>query len=119
MKFADDDALDRALAALPLEQPPPGLRAAILAATVYRTSPPFSVPEGVAAASILAALAWIALAFRPQVFAGVAVALSNFAVLQWLVWIALGAAITIFFAILTESQPAYAAAKGANRPTKP
>ena len=32
----DDDALDRALAALPLEEPPASLHGRILAATVYR-----------------------------------------------------------------------------------
>ena len=35
----DDDALDRAIAALPLEEPPAGLHARIMAATVYRPEP--------------------------------------------------------------------------------
>ncbi|HEY4442129.1 MAG TPA: hypothetical protein VGN14_16845 [Candidatus Elarobacter sp.] len=35
----DDDALDRALAALPLEEPPANLHARIMAATVYRPRP--------------------------------------------------------------------------------
>jgi hypothetical protein len=35
----DDDALDRALSALPLEEPPERLHARILAATVYRPRP--------------------------------------------------------------------------------
>jgi hypothetical protein len=35
----DDDALDRALAALPLEEPPASLHARIMAATVYRPRP--------------------------------------------------------------------------------
>ena len=32
----DDDALDRALSALPLEEPPAGLHSRIMAATVFR-----------------------------------------------------------------------------------
>ncbi len=35
----DDDALDRALAALPLEEPPADLHARIMAATVYAPAP--------------------------------------------------------------------------------
>jgi len=35
----DDDALERALEALPLEEPPAGLHARIMAATVYAPAP--------------------------------------------------------------------------------
>ena len=42
MKYDSDDALDRALFALPLEEPPADLRASILTATVYRPAPAFS-----------------------------------------------------------------------------
>lgn len=118
MNFSDDP-LDRALDALPLDQPPPGLRSAILAATIYRTPPPISVPEGIAVASIVAALGWITVAWRPQFATGIGVAFSNFPALQSLVWIAFGAAVTVLFAILTESQGACYAVKGANRATKP
>jgi len=45
MRYDSDDALDRALFALPLEEPPEGLRASILTATVYRPVPAFSVWE--------------------------------------------------------------------------
>ena len=37
--YDSDDALDRALFALPLEEPPAGLRASILLATAYRPAP--------------------------------------------------------------------------------
>jgi hypothetical protein len=36
MNMYEEDALDRALLALPLEEPPAGLRASILMATAYR-----------------------------------------------------------------------------------
>ncbi len=41
----DDEALEQALFALPLEEPPAGLRASILMATAYRPAPAFSVWE--------------------------------------------------------------------------
>lgn len=59
-----DDDLDRALFALPLEEPPQGLREAILRATVYapvRVSAPFSVAETIGIGIALALAAWIAL----------------------------------------------------------
>ncbi|MEA2663959.1 MAG: hypothetical protein QOI11_903 [Candidatus Eremiobacteraeota bacterium] len=40
----DDDALDRALAALPLEEPPAGLHARIMAATVDAPVPAAALP---------------------------------------------------------------------------
>lgn len=58
----DDDALDRALAALPLEEPPERLHARIMAATVY--APP-SLPIAPSAweiwvvATLLAVAVWL------------------------------------------------------------
>ena len=43
--YDGEDALDRALFALPLEEPPAGLRASILMATSYRPAPAFSFLE--------------------------------------------------------------------------
>ena len=54
MKYDSDDALDRALFALPLEEPPTDLRAAILTATVYRPAPAFAPWEIGVLAGILA-----------------------------------------------------------------
>jgi hypothetical protein len=54
MNYDSDDALDRALFALPLEEPPTDLRAAILTATVYRPEPAFAPWEIGALAAILA-----------------------------------------------------------------
>ena len=55
----DDDALDRALAALPLEEPPAGLHARILAATVYRPEPVVRTWEVWLIGTFIALAAWL------------------------------------------------------------
>jgi hypothetical protein len=55
----DDDALDRALAALPLEEPPPGLHARIMAATVYRPEPVARSWEIWLIGTLIALAAWL------------------------------------------------------------
>jgi hypothetical protein len=73
-----DDELDRALLSLPLAEPPPGLRARILAATVgagpvplpFAAVRPWDVYLGAAVfAVIVAATVWC-FAFAPQVHVG-------------------------------------------------
>ena len=59
MKYDSDDALDRALFALPLEEPPADLRASILTATVYRPAPIFKAWEVVTLATIGAVVVWL------------------------------------------------------------
>ncbi|MHB8147927.1 MAG: hypothetical protein ACYDGM_11800 [Vulcanimicrobiaceae bacterium] len=54
--YPNDDALDRALFALELEEPPADLRSSILAATVYRPAPMFSRAEIVGLSLITAAI---------------------------------------------------------------
>ncbi len=56
MRYDSDDALDRALFGLALEEPPEDLRASILTATVYRPAPAFSAWE-IAGLGILTAVA--------------------------------------------------------------
>ncbi|MBV9439516.1 MAG: hypothetical protein JOZ24_05960 [Candidatus Eremiobacteraeota bacterium] len=56
----DDDELDRALAALPLEEPPPGLHARILAGTVYRPRAPFRAWEVWVLGTCIAFAVWLA-----------------------------------------------------------
>jgi hypothetical protein len=56
----DDDALDRALAALPLEEPPAGLHARIMAATVYRPEPVARGWEVWLIGTLIALAAWLA-----------------------------------------------------------
>jgi uncharacterized membrane protein YdjX (TVP38/TMEM64 family) len=53
-----DDALDRALFALPLEEPPSDLRGHILAATAYRPAPAFSVWEVAVLGTVAAVTLW-------------------------------------------------------------
>ena len=60
MKYDSDDALDRALFALPLEEPPADLRASILTATVYRPVPAFAAWEVAAMGAVAALGIWFA-----------------------------------------------------------
>ena len=64
----DDDALDRALAALPLEEPPADLHARIMAATVYRPEPVVGGWEVWLVGTLIALAAWLAwlVASAPQ-----------------------------------------------------
>ncbi len=58
----NDDELDRALFAIPLEEPPDDLRASILAATIYRPTVamgPFKLWEAWALGAALAIVVWI------------------------------------------------------------
>ena len=59
MKYDDDDALDAALFALPLEEPPAGLRASILSATIYRPAPLISRLEVITISALLAVMLWL------------------------------------------------------------
>jgi hypothetical protein len=54
-----DDELDRALAALPLEEPPPGLHARIMTATVYRPAPIVRTWELWLCGTLVAVAAWL------------------------------------------------------------
>ncbi len=101
----DFDDLDRALFALPLEQPPPELRAAILRATVgaaLTAKPAFRPWEVVLVGLGLAVMVWLASAFmtdhafatavRGQIVSGL-VMLAEPATAAWLV---AGGAIALF-----------------------
>jgi hypothetical protein len=60
MKYDSDDELDRALFALPLEEPPESLRASILTATIYRPAPAFAPWEIAGIAAVAAIGLWCA-----------------------------------------------------------
>jgi len=106
----DFDELDRALFALPLEEPPPGLRRAILEATVFsqaRVSAPAVRPwESLAAGTTLAIGAWLifaliaykgfAVAFNTEIVAAV----QAFAAPNSLVWLGAGCAIAAWLTVL-------------------
>ncbi len=119
MKYDNDDALDRALFALPLEEPPADLRAAILTATVYRPAPLFKPWEIALLGAIAAVATWliaIVVLSGGQLFvhsieaigSSVGEALSNYTTLAW---IAAGGGAAIWLSIFTGFQPA---AKGVN-----
>ncbi|HTD32054.1 MAG TPA: hypothetical protein VK665_00235 [Candidatus Elarobacter sp.] len=59
MSYHDDDDLDRALAALPLEEPPAGLHARIMTATVHRPAPLVRGWEIWLVGTLLALAAWL------------------------------------------------------------
>ena len=56
----DDETLERAILDLPFEEPPEGLRASILLATVYRPAPAFSFLELAVVGSLGAVALWMA-----------------------------------------------------------
>jgi len=113
MKFDSDDALDRALFALPLEEPPGDLRAAILTATVYRPAPLFKPWEIASLGAVAAVVTWlIALVVLSGgslfVHSAEAIgntlenALSNYTTLAW---IAAGGGAAIWLSLFTGFQP--------------
>ena len=113
MKYDSDDALDRALFALPLEEPPADLRASILTATVYRPAPLFKPWEIVVLGAIAAIVTWLvavvvlgggALFIDSLETIGSSIArISN---LTTLAWIAAGGGAAIWLSIFTGFQPA-------------
>jgi len=113
MNFDNDDALDRALFALPLEEPPADLRAAILTATIYRPAPVFSFRELLVLAAICAVVVWLLTAvvlggdslFVHSLQAlgiGAVHALGNTSLV---LWAAAGGATAIWLSIFTGFQP--------------
>jgi hypothetical protein len=113
MMYRDDDALDRALFALPLEEPPADLRASILTSTVYRPAPVFSFWEMTAFGVLAAVLVWLVALIAmgggtlfvhtiSTIVSTVARPLSNVTTLAWL---AAGAATAFWLSFFTGSQP--------------
>ncbi|HZY99476.1 MAG TPA: hypothetical protein VFE36_07870 [Candidatus Baltobacteraceae bacterium] len=113
MMYRDDDALDRALFALPLEEPPADLRASILTSTVYRPAPAFSFWEITGLGVIAAVLVWLVALIAmgggtlfvqtiSAIASSLARPLSNVTTLAWL---AAGAATAFWLTFFTGSQP--------------
>lgn len=111
--FDNDDALDRALFAVPLEEPPADLRAAILTATIYRPGPVFSMRELMTLGAICALVVWLVAAViagggsllfhsLQAIGAGTMRTLSNTTLL---LWVAAGGATAIWLSIFTGFQP--------------
>ena len=111
--YNDDAALERALFALPLEEPPSDLRASILTATVYRPAPPFSVWEATLIGSITAVLLWlvalVAMGGAPlfvQTFSAIGTGIERpLYHVATLAWLAAGIATALWLVFFTGSQP--------------
>ena len=113
MRFDNDDALDAALFALPLEEPPTDLRAAILTATIYRPVPPFSFNELAVVCVSTAVALWLAILVvmgggalfvhaLQAMYTGVGTILASSSTLAW---IAVGGATAIWLSLFTGFQP--------------
>jgi hypothetical protein len=107
------DAMDRAILGLSLEEPPPGLRAAILLATAYRPAPAFAFWETAVVGAIGAVMLWLVVLIAlgggslfvhtvSTIASAAVVALSNGATLAWL---AAGGAAAVWLSLFTGSQP--------------
>jgi hypothetical protein len=109
----DEDALDQALFALPLEEPPAGLRASILLATAYRPSPAFSVLElaVLGAAGAIGIWLFVLLALGGgTLFVHTLETIGSFAARSLsstttLAWVAAGGATALWLSLFTGSQP--------------
>jgi len=107
-RYESDDELDRALFALPLEEPPADLRASILAATIYRAPAPFKAWEVWTLGAIVALAVWLVLlifeggasrAMDTVTILGAYIG-SFFAQPLNLVWLALGGATALWMSTL-------------------
>jgi hypothetical protein len=112
-----DDALERALFELPLEEPPAGLRASILLATAYRPRPAFSFVE-LAILGVLGAVGiWLFVLLAlggGTLFVHTLQTIGSFAARSLsstatLAWIAAGGATALWLSLFTGSQPLAAA----------
>jgi len=113
MKYDSDDALDRALFGLALEEPPEDLRASILTATVFRPAPAFAAWE-IAVLGILCAIAvwFVALIVQgggtlfvhsvTDIGTALSHSLTNASTIAW---VAAGGATAIWLSVFSGFQP--------------
>jgi len=112
----DEDALDRALFALPLEEPPAGLRASILLATAYRPAPAFSVIELGVLGALGAVAAWLVVLLvlgGGSLFVNTLETIASFAERTFsnpatLAWVAAGGATALWLSLFSGFAPATA-----------
>lgn len=125
MMYDSDDALDRALFELPLEEPPSDLRASILASTAYRPAPPFSMWEAAALGAIAAVTVWLAVLIAlgggglflhtlGTIGSSLAQALSN---VRLVAWLAAGTMTAYWLTFFTGSQHFWPALRRVERET--
>lgn len=107
------DAMDRAILGLPLEEPPPGLRSAILLATAYRPASAFAFWELAVMGALSAMMVWLIALIAlggaslfvhtvSTIVSTMAVALSSTTTVAWL---AVGSAAAVWLSLFTGSQP--------------
>ena len=119
MMYDSDDALDRALFALPLEEPPADLRGAILASTAYRPAAPFAVWEVAGLGALAAITVWLVVLIAmgggglfvhtaATIGSSIATGLSNVTVLAWL---AAGAMTAFWLSTFLGAHPLAAVSK--------
>lgn len=112
--FNEFDALDRALSALPLEEPPGDLRASILHATVYRSHHSFPWWESLTFGVLGAVGVWLIVAivvgggslFVHTVAAITSTVIAMLSEAQTAMWLAAGAATAVWLSLFTGFQPA-------------
>jgi hypothetical protein len=109
MTHDDFDDLDRALAALPQEEPPAGLHARIMAATVYRPAPSVPPWEVWLMGTLIALAAWSLWAVVTAPSVGIRIAdeiarlVTNAGLTSdyTLLWLAMGVSITWWVSLLS------------------
>ncbi|HET6274326.1 MAG TPA: hypothetical protein VFE16_00140 [Candidatus Cybelea sp.] len=108
------DELERAIFALPLEEPPEGLRASILLATAYhRPAPAFSFAELAVLGALGAVALWLVVllvlgggALFVHTLATIGSVLSRaFSNNAFVAWLAAGGATAFWLTLFTGSQP--------------
>ncbi len=123
----DDEALERAIFELPLEEPPDGLRASILLMTAYRPAPAFSFLELAAVGSLGAVALWMAVLLvlgGGSLFVHTLATIGSTLVQTFsspavLAWLGAGGATALWLTLFTGSQPmATAAYRSARRPSR-
>ena len=108
-----DDDIDRALAALALEEPPAGLHARIMAATVYRAAPLAATWEAWLVGTLIALAAWLIwlVATTPNVTERLSASLegvlsnSTLGTVSTAFWLAVGVSAAWWVSTLTVPSP--------------
>lgn len=118
------DELERAILALPLEEPPEGLRASILLATAYhRPAPAFSFAELAVLGALGAVALWLVVllvlgggTLFVHTLATIGSVLSRtFSNNAFVAWLAAGAATALWLTLFTGSQPLLSASHRSER----
>jgi len=117
------DELERAIFALPLEEPPEGMRASILLRTAYRPAPAFSVLELATLGALGAVALWLVVllvlgggALFADTLATIGAFLSrSFSNATTLAWLAAGGATALWLTLFTGYQPAAVASHRSER----